>query len=112
MSRRSPLARRPLLPPPYPPEWPRRLDFITPLMLQIACGAGDLELFHCVASTSVEAGIRPPSETIRTEFGKLVVVKPYRDRLIYIKNTTSDPTDIENRELISQKEVLNDIVNA
>jgi len=100
------------LPHPYPPEWPRRLDFVTPLGLQLSCGARDLELYHIVAETSVEAGIKPPSEDIPTEYGVLKVLPQPRDKLVYVKNTTLDPTDRGSRRLVSQKEILEDIVKA
>jgi hypothetical protein len=57
---------------PYPYDWPRRLDFIPPLGLQIACGEKKTLLYHCNASVSVQ-----PTATVsihgeeKTEFGTL-----------------------------------------
>lgn len=100
------------IPAPYPSDWPRRIDFLTPLGLQISAKAGDLELFHCIATTTVKAGITPPSEEVPTEYGKLVKHPEYRDKLVYVKNTTLDPLRKDDRALASQVDILKDIAEA
>jgi hypothetical protein len=95
-------------PKPYPTDWVRRFGFYAPMGLEVAAGAGDLELFHLVAETSVKAGVRPPSEDIKGEFGILKRHPVYRDKLIYVKNTTLDPLS-KDREVVSQKDLVEEI---
>jgi hypothetical protein len=77
--------------------------------LEVVAGAGDLELFHLVAETTVKSGMRPPRDLERKgEFGVLRKHPQYRDRLIYEKNTTLDPLS-RDRELVSQRELMEDI---
>jgi hypothetical protein len=98
-------------PRPYNPDWPRRLDFATPLGLQVSkyCDAAKLEVYHIVCETSVKSVIQRPSGDIQTEFGVLKKHPIDRDKLVYIKNAAFDPRNKGDRELVSQEEVLADI---
>jgi hypothetical protein len=99
------------VPKPYPLDWPRRLDFATPLGLQVSryCNAAKLEVYHIVCETSVKSAFQRPSGDIKTEFGVLKKHPVDRDKLVYIKDTAFDPGDKGSRVLITQEEVLEDV---
>jgi len=56
---------------PYPLDWPRPVDFLTPLNLQVRGGCGDLEVFYMKGRVSVtdELARQIPEGTKRTDIG-------------------------------------------
>ena len=88
---------------PYPPNWPRRLDFLPPLGLQAKINA-NLELYHCDAIVSTSESL--PSDTISTEFGKIKLDSSTGNKVHYIKG---NPNPRMEYEPVTQRELLEDI---
>jgi hypothetical protein len=93
---------------PYPAEWYRRLDFLSPLGLQIAVGEKDLEVYHCHLAVSVSGTPLQLKKVEKTEFGELKVNPILRNQIDY-KMGKLNPR--EGYTPIPQREILNDILN-
>ena len=91
---------------PYSPKWPRTLDFLTPLSLQVATDP-NLELYHYDATVSIPSDVKlPPKQSISTELGTTINVTPNATNKIKVDFGITEPND---KELRSQKEILEDI---
>lgn len=103
---------------PYSMDKPRQVDFITPLGLQVKSGAGSLELWQCVATTTLKAGVSRPLDPIKAGDHGILKRDPIdRDKMTYIQNESfenddADPRNSRDREIKTQSEILEDIVNA
>jgi hypothetical protein len=104
---------------PYDLNQPRQVDLLTPLGLQVNSGSGDLELWQCEATTTVKADIQRPLNDIKAGENGVLRRDPYdRDKLRYIQNrqleegSHLDPRNNKDREIKTQREIVDDIVNA
>jgi hypothetical protein len=93
---------------PYPDDWYRRLDFLTPLGLQISVGEKDLEVYHCHLAVSVKGTPPTLKKVEKTEFGELKVNPILRNQVDY---KMGQPNPRNGYNPIPQKEILNDILN-
>ena len=60
-----------MIPKPYPREWPRILDLLPPLGLQVTLDK-DLELYWCQATVSMQRG-KIPAKPIKTDLGVIKI---------------------------------------
>lgn len=90
---------------PYPPKWPRNLDFLTPLRLQTALDP-DLELYHCSAIVSIPEGKKAPPETIKTDLGGSIKIDRISRNSIQINYGAPK---LRSDSVFSQGEILAEI---
>jgi len=90
---------------PYDRKWPRKLDFLTPLGLQVAVDK-NLELYYCVATVSMQRS-RIPSEPIKTDLGVISIDTTSSDRVIWESGSPEPSNDVAP----TQKEILDTIVS-
>lgn len=89
---------------PYPREWPRVLDFLPPLGLQVALDK-DLELYYCVARVSIQKQ-KMPLRPVETELGVNISVDNTSGNTVVAKYGTPTPTT----DAPTQKELLENVV--
>ena len=91
---------------PYPSKWPRMLDFITPLTLQVAIDPS-LDMYHYEGVVSVPADVTLPSKQSKTtELGTMISTVPNASNKIKVDFGRVSPNVDDVR---SQKEIINDI---
>lgn len=94
---------------PYPDNWHRKLDFMPPMGLQVAAGAGNLELYYINSSVSIEEKSIPQvRRSADTEYGTIKVNPMFRNKVDYEMGSPQPRNGIVP---VPQREILDDIMD-
>jgi hypothetical protein len=90
----------------YPMDWIRRIDFLTPLYLQVRVEK-DLPLKYIKAVASIREGRPMPTKDIKTELGTVIKAQSEKRREVICEIGVSD--HLSDFQPITQREWLKDI---